>query len=151
VLMERLRDGCPQAARELFDRYGGHVRRVVRRKLSERLRSQYDSTDFAQAVWASFFTTRGHYDFTTPDALVAFLAGTALHKGAEAYRTGALTAKRDPRREHPLTTLEGDTAVPADRRQPTPSQLAVANEEWERLIRDQPVQYRTALLMLRQG
>jgi RNA polymerase sigma factor (sigma-70 family) len=151
ILMERLRDGCPQAARELFDLYGGHVRRVVRRRLSERLRSQYDSTDFAQAVWASFFTTRGNYDFNTPDALVAFLAGMAFNKVAEAYRNRVLTAKRDPRREQPLTTLEGETTVPADRRQPTPSQLAVANEEWERLIRDQPVQYRTALLMLSQG
>src|SRR5437870_4945509 len=38
-LMQRVRDGSEDAARELLDRYGEHILRVVRRKLSRELRS----------------------------------------------------------------------------------------------------------------
>jgi RNA polymerase sigma factor (sigma-70 family) len=152
-LMERVRNGCPEAARALFERYGGHVRRVVRRKLHQRLRPQFDSTDFTQAVWASFFATPAErFAFDTADALISFLAAMAFNKVAEAYRNRVRAAKRDTRREQPLVTAEGDSAdSPRDPRQPTPSQVAVANEEWERLIRGQPAQYRLALELLRRG
>src|SRR5262245_32263571 len=38
-LMERIRAGSQEAARELCDRYGSHILRVVRRKLDKKLRS----------------------------------------------------------------------------------------------------------------
>jgi RNA polymerase sigma factor (sigma-70 family) len=152
-LMERVRAGCSDAARELFDRYGGHVRRVVRRKLHQRLRPQFDSTDFTQAVWASFFATpQERFAFDTPDALVAFLAGMAFNKVAEAYRNRVQAAKRDLRREQPLTGGTDDDALgPHDPRQPRPSQVAVANEAWERLQEGLPATYRLALELLRRG
>jgi RNA polymerase sigma factor (sigma-70 family) len=151
--MERVRGGNPEAARELFDEYGGHVRRIVRRKLDMRLRTQFDSTDFTQAVWASFFATPAdHFAFATPNALVAFLAGMAFNKVAEAYRNRVHAAKRDIMREQPLPTNEtGESVGPSDPRQATPSQEAVANEQWERLLEGQPSHYRLALEMLRRG
>ena len=48
--MERVRSGSEEAAREMFDRYSGHIALVVRRRLDQRMRSQYDSLDFLQAV-----------------------------------------------------------------------------------------------------
>jgi RNA polymerase sigma factor (sigma-70 family) len=152
-LMKRVRTGCPEAARELFERYGGHVRRVVRRKLHQRLRPQFDSTDFTQAVWASFFATPAdEFAFDTPDALVAFLAGMAYHKVTDAYRRRMRSAKCDARREValPKDGLRGEGNL-RDPRQQTPSQVAIANETWDRLLERQPSHYRLALELLRRG
>ncbi len=152
-LMERVRTGCPEAARELFEEYGGHIRLVVRRKMNRRLRSQYDSTDFTQAVWASFFTTSAEqFRFDTPEELVAFLAGMANNKLTEAYRNRVSAAKRDAGREQHFELGENDEVIiPRDPRQPTPSQVLVAKEEWERLIEGLPSHYRLALELLRRG
>ena len=80
ALMGRVRAGCPRAAQEVFDRYSDAVRRVVRRVLRDRLRAKYDSTDFVQSVWASFFLTPPErYNFDTPQQLVNFLSKVAFH------------------------------------------------------------------------
>jgi len=150
-LMERMRDGCPDAARELCERYSDHILRVVRRRLHQRLRTQFDSLDFTQAVWASFFTTAAQRcTFDDPDDLLGFLAQLATNKVAETFRSRMLTDKRNLSREVPLggDALEGG-AAPA--RQPTPSQELMARECWERLVAGQPEQYRQALELLRQG
>src|SRR5262249_44175004 len=54
ALMQRLAGGSQEAARELYDRYGPHIRRVVRRRLIPALRPKFDSIDFEQDVWKSF-------------------------------------------------------------------------------------------------
>ena len=59
LLMQSVREGSQEAARTLFERYGPHIRRVVRRKLHQKLRPQFDSVDFVQDVWASFFAQQG--------------------------------------------------------------------------------------------
>jgi hypothetical protein len=46
ALMERIQEGSQDAVRELLDQYGSHLVRVIRRRLSQRLRSQFDSADF---------------------------------------------------------------------------------------------------------
>jgi RNA polymerase sigma factor (sigma-70 family) len=137
VLMQRVRQGSPQAIEELVERFGRHVLRWVRRKLnkSSKLRTKFDSTDFVQAVWASFFTVQpAHYNFDGPEALLAYLVNMARNKVVDAVRQRFMSLKYNVNRE---CSLEGSAAfqaaaVPA--RQPTPSQLAVAKEEWDRLL-----------------
>ena len=86
-LMQRLRNGSEEAARELLDRFGSYILRVVRRRLSRELRSKYDSVDFVQAVWASFFAEDSQdRRFDHPDALIAFLATLAQNKVIDAVR-----------------------------------------------------------------
>jgi RNA polymerase sigma factor (sigma-70 family) len=160
VMMRRVRDGCPEAAREVFERFNPHVQRVVRRHLARRLRRQYDSQDFLQAVWASFFLTPAdRYTFTCPDDLVGFLARIAANKVIEAFRHQFLTLKNDIGRELPIGQLPAGempvhlaavAAEPAGR-EPTPSQAAIAEERWELLIRNQPPPRRRVLELLRQG
>jgi RNA polymerase sigma factor (sigma-70 family) len=154
-LMARVRTGSPEAARELFDRYGEHVRRVVRRKLHQRLRSQYDSLDFQQAVWASFFTGAPvQHLFATPEELMAFLARMAYNKVVDAFRKGLQTARSDLARTKSLEQ-PGPDALPLAgtlaAAQPTPSQMAIANERWEQLLQDKPPQHRRILELLRRG
>jgi RNA polymerase sigma-70 factor (ECF subfamily) len=151
-LMERVRTGCDEAAREVFDRYSDHVARVVRRYLHQRLRPQYDSLDFLQAVWASFFTAGlERRRFERPQELIAYLSRMACNKVMDAHRKRLGAHKEGPVLEHPPgVDVEGQPAEAAAR-QPTPSQVVIAEESWERLLRDQPPPLRRALEMLRQG
>jgi RNA polymerase sigma factor (sigma-70 family) len=155
ALMRRVREGDAQAAQEVFERYNHHVRLVVRRALHQRLRRQYDSTDFAQSVWASFFQEPpGRYTFTSPEALISFLSRVAYNKVVTAARHRIGAAKNDVRREQPLDTsspeetgrmpdVAGDT--------PTPSQEVMAEECWVQMVEGLPPSYRRALEMLRDG
>jgi RNA polymerase sigma factor (sigma-70 family) len=153
-LMQRVREGCAEAAQEVFERYNLQVRLFVRRKLHQRLRRQYDSTDFAQSVWASFFQEPpDRYTFDTPEALVSFLSRVAYHKVVNATRHKA-AAKNDLRREASLDERRKDTDEPVSEVAgdvPTPSQEVMAEECYAQMLRGLPASYRRALEMLRQG
>lgn len=151
-LMQRVRAGDPRAAQEVFDRYSEPIRRVVRRYLHQRLRTQYDSIDILQTVWASFFQVPPErYTFETPEALIQFLSQMAHHKAVDVFRRRLMADKYNLNRQVSLhePTRELDKALPV--RQPTPSQLAIAEEHWERIIRGQPPRVRQVLEMLRLG
>jgi RNA polymerase sigma-70 factor (ECF subfamily) len=150
-LMERVRSGSDEAARELFDRYSGHVARVVRRRLHARLRTQYDSLDFLQAVWASFFTAPLHRALERPEDLIGYLSRMACNKVVDANRRRFGAQKEDARRERSLEAPEGGWGAEVSARQPTPSQVAIAEESWEKMLEGQPAPLRRALVMLRQG
>ena len=49
-LMRLVREGSQDASRELVQRFGPHVLRVVRRRLHQSLRSKFDPCDFEQEV-----------------------------------------------------------------------------------------------------
>jgi RNA polymerase sigma-70 factor (ECF subfamily) len=150
-LIGEVNAGSEEAARILFERYGPHILRVVRRKLDKKLRTRFDSLDFVQDVWTSFFAERTEpLQFDRPEALVTFLARMARNKVIEAYRRRVLT-KRQGRREHSLDSVTvTQTGGLADARE-TPSQLVGSNEQWERLLEEQPAPYRRILVMLRMG
>jgi RNA polymerase sigma-70 factor (ECF subfamily) len=151
-LMQRVRDGSEDAARELLDRYGEHILRVVRRKLSRELRSKFDSVDFVQAVWASFFVgAPKQRDFDRPQALIAFLVTLAQNKVIDAVRQRMQSQKYNINRERALDGSVSADAAGLAAREPTPSQVAVANDEWRRLLADLPARYQRMLELLRQG
>jgi RNA polymerase sigma-70 factor (ECF subfamily) len=150
--MEQLRRGSRQAAEVLCERYGPHILRVVRRKLDKKLRCKFDSQDFEQAVWASFFIDPSHeYRFERPEELIAFLADLAHNKLVDTLRQRYRTAKYNVNRER---SLEGSAAQQARKvvaRQPSPSELAVADERWDQLLAGQSPQNRRILELLRLG
>jgi RNA polymerase sigma-70 factor (ECF subfamily) len=155
-LMERVRTGCPKAAQELFDRYGHHVRLAVRKLLLRRMRRRYDSTDFTQQVWASFFQVSAErYTFPTPESLVAFLSQVASNKVLEVTRQQMGTDRHDMDREQSLDAPNPEhggkvaEAVPAHLA--TPSQYLMADERWQRIIRGLPPGHRRILELLRDG
>src|SRR5262249_53508722 len=140
VLMERVRAGSQDAVRELLERYKQPLFRVIRRRLHKELRSQCDSEDVLQSVWASFFAIpAGEFDFEDPRALQAYLVDVACSKVIEAFRRRLGTQKRDLSREK---SLHGSAAAEAKKlraRTPTPSQVVMAKERWAHLIEGQPV------------
>src|SRR3954454_18746207 len=80
--LDRIRGGDEEAARELLRRHEAQVRLVGRRQLPRLLRSRFDSLDFLQSVWGSFFRRMqaGPEEFEDPENLVAFLARSAKNK-----------------------------------------------------------------------
>src|SRR4051794_32345981 len=132
-LLERIRAGDEVAARELLARYEAQVRLVVRRQLPKLLRSRFDSLDFVQSVWASFFLQMrsGPEPFDDPRCLVAYLAKVARNKVVDQYRRAA-SRKQDMQREEPLSVGGSPTWEPVSH-QDSPSEVAEANEAFDRL------------------
>src|SRR5437660_761334 len=150
--MQRVREGSEDAAKELFDQYGPHIFRVVRRRLDKKLRAKFDSSDFVQSVWASFYAIpRSGQTFDSPEALIAYLAKLARNKIVEVYRQRYGGTKYNINRER---SLEGSAAFEAHQvigKQPTPSQVLGAAEQFDNLAKDLPAYQRGILEMLVQG
>lgn len=151
-LMARVRAGSAEAMQTLFQRYARHLLRAIRRKLHQPLRSRFDSHDFIQDVWASFYTgdlQRLHFD--TPEALGAFLGELARNKVIGAYRGHVQALKRQQTRERSLDDARAIDPSSLPGPQATPSQTVMAEEQWDRLIEQQPPRYRAMLHLLRLG
>lgn len=137
-LIRQVQQGSPEAAQELADTYGPQVRRFVRRSLTRELRVQYDSLDFVQLVWASFFCQpQALPPIETPSQLVGYLAGMAQHKVVdEDRRQHAL--KNNVNREERIDRHPGAAGPSVFSRDPTPSAVAIFREEWDSLVTRQP-------------
>ncbi len=137
-LMQRVRDGSQDAAWQLLQNYGPHVRRVVRRTLRPEMRSRFDSIDFAQAVWASFFAqVKKFSEANDPRQLIAMLVAIAKHKVIDEMRRQMDASKRNISRECRLDEYDESLVHPV-RRQPTPSEFAIARERWSHMLADKP-------------
>jgi RNA polymerase sigma factor (sigma-70 family) len=151
AFLARIQGGDEDAARELLTRYEAEVRLVVRRQLPRLLRSRFDSLDFLQSVWGSFFrrVRSGPAEFEDSRHLVAFLARAAKNKVIDEYRRAA-SQKQDMHREEPLW---GDGLrprdVPAD--VDSPSEVAQAREVFGRLQALVPEERRSILELKAEG
>src|SRR5439155_5220993 len=103
-LMERAKSGDPAAICDVLSRFEPEVRMMVRARLPRKLRTQFDSIDFVQAVWQSFFSDlrRNPRDFANSDHLRGYLAGVVRNKVLEQHRRLTKTAKYNLAREERL-------------------------------------------------
>lgn len=146
-LLRDVQAGDQESARRLYDLYHCHVLRVVRRKLHHRLRSQFDSADLLQSVWASFFAIPAErHVFTTAEELIDFLSAVAANKTTELFRKKMQTHKRDLNREEQLEDAAAPAAV-----QPTPSQIVLADELWKKMRLGRSPDVRELLDLRRDG
>jgi RNA polymerase sigma factor (sigma-70 family) len=152
ALMQRVLRGSDEAAQELFDGYAPYLLRAIRRRLNFRIRSEFDTQDFAQDVWASFFAeTPKKRLFDSPDSLVAFLTALAQNKVIDAVRKRTQTLKRDVSREQSLDDSRSFDKEVLVGNEPTPSQVLMSQEEWGAFLVKQPPVYRRVLILLRAG
>ncbi len=136
--MERVRGGSPEAYQELIERCGPHILRIVRRQMHvhAKLRKRFDSNDFVQSVWASFVAQGGDtIQFKDPTALIQYLLQMARNKVVAEVRDRMQAGKRNVHREHSLDGSAAFATEEAISRQPTPSQVAVAHETYDRMHR----------------
>jgi RNA polymerase sigma factor (sigma-70 family) len=149
-LFREARQGNEDAARLIVERYGKAIRRSVRHYLHQKLRAKFDSSDFEQAVWASFFNGQNELDdFTSSTDLMRFLTKVARNKVVDEFRRRVQGKKYNVNRERSLN----DPAAPLDfaAAPATPSQMAIAGEEWERLLADAPSHHRRVMRMRMEG
>ena len=150
-LLGRVREGSEDAAWELVNRYGDAIRRAVRRALSVRLRSKFDSLDFVQLVWCSFFKARDQVvRFSRPEDLAAFLVAMARNKVGMEVRRRLMSEKYNVNREQTLSALPA-TADPPAHGDSSPVEAAIAREQWNRLIAEQPDRNRQIISLRLQG
>ncbi|MHB8866620.1 MAG: RNA polymerase sigma factor [Pirellulaceae bacterium] len=146
--IEGVRAGSPDAVWKLIADYGPHIQRVVRRRLDRRMRSKFDSLDFVQMVWASVFRNPQEIcGLKQPEDLIRYLAVLARNKVVDEYRRRIQKdTKYNVTRELSLSQQDG-TEESADTEQPTPSQIAIAREQWEKFVRQQPERDRSIIEM----
>jgi RNA polymerase sigma factor (sigma-70 family) len=151
-LMRRVREGSEDAAWELVNQYGASIQRAVRRALNVRLRSKFDSLDFVQVVWNSLFRARDKLDrFNRPEELAAYLVVMARNKVGMEVRRRLMTEKYNIGHEQSLDHLCAKGTVDIPSRQPSPVDVALARERWDRLLKDQPLHYRQIIQLRLQG
>jgi RNA polymerase sigma factor (sigma-70 family) len=144
--------GDSEAAARLCRDYEEPILRVVRRKLMPQLRSRYDSFDFVNDVWASFFANPPRdARLSDPKSLIAYLTRMASNKIGE-VRRNTTAAKNDIVRETSLDAVargNADACVPAPGA--TPSQIVGAEDEFQRLLRGRSPMHQRILTLLRDG
>lgn len=151
-LVAQARAGSDAAARVIVTRYQPYVLRVVRRNIAREIRGKFDSTDFVQAVWKSFFAHRDELlAVDDPDSLIALLAAMARHKIIDELRRRMATKKYNVRRETPLGQSNDVAGGGNEARVDTPSKVAVAHEMFERLTEGQSARDRRILQLRMAG
>ncbi len=129
-LLQDVEAGSEDAIRQLLESHGGVVLRVVRARLNRLLRRQYDSEDFVQAVWVSFFKHRDLVGrFKSIEDLSAFLKSMAANKVIYECRRRLKTQRYDRRRERAAESWGLNSLDQLHARDPTPSAIVGAQDE----------------------
>ena len=148
--VKELCTGSEEAIWDFIQEYGPHIQRVVRRRLHQGLRSKFDSIDFVQMVWVSFFATPDRIaQFDKPEDVIRYLVVMAKNKVVEESRRRFEHEKHNVARERPLDQPE--IIETAERQSDTPSQIAIARERWQSMIEGEPERNRQILQMRMKG
>jgi RNA polymerase sigma factor (sigma-70 family) len=149
-LLAQVRAGDDDAACRLVETYGPHVIRAVRRTLGREIRGKFDSDDFVQAVWASFFGNIDQFDgVSKPPHLIGLLTAMARNKVVDEMRRRLDTQKYSVQKEQPLWELHDSKTLKS--REPSPSQMAIVRERWVRLLQNQPERHRQVVRLRLMG
>ncbi len=152
ILLDQVKDGSEEAARQLIEQYGDAIRRSIRRALNPVLRQSFDSLDFVQLVWKSLFGARDKLDrFHEPKELAAYLFGMVRNKVNNEIRRATSTRKSNGLRQESLDQLLESKGYHVLDNCPSPSQWAIAQERWDDLLAGQPAHYRRIIELRLQG
>lgn len=149
-LMNELRNArSDAAAAQLVAKYQEFVVSVVRQYMGKQIRRRFDSIDFTQQVWASFFRRYPQLDdFNEPDNLKAFLRTLAQNKVIDQTRRNLKRKSDKDVRERSLPTNANATVPEIQGEDPTASQWAQANETRAMMfdrVKHQPPHYRRVI------
>jgi RNA polymerase sigma factor (sigma-70 family) len=147
ALLEKLSSGDPAAAEHVFRAYEPYLRMVVRRQLPAHVRGKFDSSDIVQSIWADLLDGFRNAGWRFADAahLRAFLVQATRNRFIDRLRHH----RRALEHERPLAGPDS-ISLPASA-EPRPSEVAQANDLWERLLALCPPAHRELLEMKRQG
>ncbi len=144
TLLSKLSQGDTDAAASVFRTYEPILRMVVRRQLSDRLRSKFDSLDIVQSIWVDFL--RGFHDsgwrFENAAHLKAFLVTMTRNRFVDRLRQHRHAL------EHQQALSNADMAQTPE---PSPIDVVAAGELWEKMVQLCPPAHRRLLELKRQG
>jgi RNA polymerase sigma-70 factor (ECF subfamily) len=147
ALLEQLNSGDHAAAELVFLAYEPYLRKVVRRLLPAELRAKFDSMDVVQSMYGDVLVAfrEGGMRFATVAHLRAFLIKATRNRFLDRVRQHRIAARRElPQGE---TDLDRLPASP----EPRPSEIAGAEELWERMLALCPLEHHQILRLRRQG
>lgn len=154
-LLKRAKAGDEAAIREFLSRFEQEVQTMVRARLPRKLRTRFDSTDFVQSVWQSFFVDAGRDspEFDNLEHFRGFLFGMVRNKVHEQHRRLTRTGKYDMAREEPLYVRRGNREMLREvaSPEPTPSQNIQANDRMAQLTAGRSPREVEVLTLRRQG
>jgi RNA polymerase sigma factor (sigma-70 family) len=123
------------------------LRRIVHRQLSAPLRAKLDSMDVVQSVFADFIASMGTacLQFEDAAALRAFLLTMVRNRFIDRVRK----YRSELNRERPLDVIDPDDLPASDL--PRPSQVAQANDVWDKMLLACPPEHHELLRLKREG
>ncbi|HLJ97597.1 MAG TPA: sigma-70 family RNA polymerase sigma factor [Gemmataceae bacterium] len=146
-LLTQLCNGDVAAAERVFVAYEPYLRKAICRHFPPALRARFDPADILQSVWADLlrgFREAG-WRFSDPDHLRGFLYIAARNRLIDRVRQHQKVAARE---QH---LGAGKSQVYLRSSQPRPSELAQAEDLWERILAHCPPEHRSILALKRQG
>ena len=148
ALMQDVQRGSDAAVWTIIERYEPHIRRVVRRRVNASLRSKFDTVDFVQMVWQSFFHRPQTLRAMNQRQLAGFLVKMAIHKVDTENRRRLDSKKYNVRREVPLDVSHCSQHATS---QDNPSQIVMAQDQWEQVLGRFPSHYREVVRLRLSG
>jgi RNA polymerase sigma factor (sigma-70 family) len=146
-LLAQLCRGDSAAAEQAFVTFEPYLRKAIRRHLPAPLRAKFDSADIVQSVWAdvlSGFREAG-WRFSDADHLRGFLFVAARNRLID-------RARRHHRAlEHEEPLGHGDDRHHVQDSQPRPSEVAQAEDLWQRILAKCAPEHRPVVELRRQG
>lgn len=146
----RQEEGVAACAEELFREYAPYLRMVVRRQLTARLRTRFDSQDVVQSVWAdTLLRFRGEemsWRFRDPARLRSFLVRLTRNRLVDFIRKH----RRSLSCERPLDPGQAHALDDEGRGGRVSEQLRI-DETWVRLLTLCPPPHRELLRLRRAG
>jgi RNA polymerase sigma-70 factor (ECF subfamily) len=142
-LLAKLCAGDTAAAGQVFVAFEPYLRRAVRRQLPPMLRSKFDSADVLQSVWADVIRAfrQAGCRFTDVDHLRGFLYVATRNRLVDRIRQHRTSAER----EEPLLNRQAAST------EPRPSEIAVADDLWRRMLATCSPEHHEILELRRQG
>jgi RNA polymerase sigma-70 factor (ECF subfamily) len=145
--LKKLSHGDAAAVEQVFRIYEPYLRTVVRRQLSPQLRIKFDSVDVVQSIWADLLQgfREGSWSFTDREQLKAFLVTATRHRFIDCIR------RHEPALSHGERATGNRRTASIPGSEPRPSQVAVAEELWQRILAQCQPAHRQMLELKRQG
>jgi RNA polymerase sigma-70 factor (ECF subfamily) len=146
-LLAQLCSGDVAAAEQVFLAYEPYLRKAICRHFPASLRARFDPADILQSVWADLlrgFREAG-WRFIDADHLRGFLFVATRNRLIDRTRQHQKAVKREER------LGEGDRQQCLPSSQPRPSEVAQADDLWERILAHCPPEHRPILGLKRDG
>jgi RNA polymerase sigma-70 factor (ECF subfamily) len=146
-LLAQLCSGDMAAAEQVFLAYEPYLRKAICRHFPAALRAKFDPADIVQSVWADLirgFREAG-WRFMDADHLRGFLFVATRNRLIDRTRQHQKAVNREER------LGDGDRQQLLSSAEPRPSEVAQAEDLWERIVAQCPVEHRPILGLKRDG